>query len=388
PANRELCCHLCGSTDFSGTDADGYYVCSSCGNRWLYKDNAIDVVDENGAVVSTLDMDSGYTPAGSSGSSSGGSYGGSGSGSGSGSSGGSYSGGSNSSGGSGSSGSSGNSGGSASNNKQSTATSSKSAQERLAALKKMAEALDKSIEFTYDDNGNITVKSVNGKDTGLFGFKYNTTDKVFITAEDAWQRNFGFEKTYDDVSGLGAISYDTARIKFDYDGLEWMVQLWKGQYGYFFEGAEIGVYHRESNSTASTMYQCATDTNKYSMEMTVYRRESSTSNKYTELFHRSRSRTWWLTGFTPGSLQAGAYVVDQQHTAALRVDATIYFKNSEIASAFVEGLKKVDMIEHNSPARKRAFTFTEVGWDEFDSSNVNGRYALKDDGVTVRFSWR
>ena len=234
----------------------------------------------------------------------------------------------------------------------------------------------------------VTVVSPDGKDTGLFGFKYSFTDQVFFTAEDAWQRNFGYSEAYDKASGLGAIAYDTIRVKFAYNNLDWMIQFWKGQYGFVMVGAEIGIYNREPGVTDTSYYNCADDETKLWMSMDVYRRESSEKNVYNLLFHRSKSRTWWLTGFTPGTLQAGTYTPDIEHTGYLKVDAKIHCADAEMAQAFVEGLKKVTKVEHNAPARTKAFTFTEVSADQYDSSTKNGKFAVEADGCTVRVCWR
>lgn len=356
---NELCCPVCSKTDITGPDADGNYVCNSCGAKWSYDDDKIDIVNDNGDVITQLDASSGYVSGGSSG---------------------------------GSSNNGGNSGNkSNSTTKKPSSTTTTAPTTTKSFKQQMAEIQDRwkdVIKFKVDEDGNITADSPTGKDTGLFGFKYSTKDKVFITAEDAWQRNFGFEVTYDNVSGLGAISYDTVRVYFEYGGLEWMIQLWKGQYGFVFIGSEIGIYHRPAGSAAGTMYQCATDETKLNMSMNVYRRESSTSNKFNLLFTRSPANTWWLTGFTPGTLRAGSYVISPEYTAYLKVDATINFKDAEMAKAFMGGLDKVTVIDHNSPDVDRNFKFSEVSASAYSSSTKNGRYALDDNGTSVHFSWR
>ena len=352
--SNELCCPVCSTTDITGPDADGYYVCNSCGAKWTYDEDKIDIVNDNGDVITTLNSSAGYV--------------------------------SNSGSGSGSSGNKTTGKNSANTTtKKTTTTTTKSLKQQLAEIK---ERWKDVIKFKIDEDGNITPDSVTGKDTGIFGFKYSTKDKVFITAEDAWQRNFGFEVTYDNVSGLGAISYDTTRIYFTYGGLEWMVQLWKGQYGLVFIGAEIGIYHREAGSSSGTMYQCATDENKLTMSMDVYRRELSTSYKYDLLFSRSPANTWWLTGFTPGTLRAGNYVIPADFTKYLKVDATLNFKDAEMAAAFIGGLKKVTQIDHNSPSENRSFKFKEVSASAYSSSTTNGKYALAENGTSVYISWR
>ncbi len=368
---NQLCCPVCQSTNIKD-NGDGTYKCNDCGKEWKYDQtvNQIDVIDQNGNTIGTLDTNAGYVNGGSNG---GGSYTPS-------NGGGSYTpsngGGSNNNGG---------------NNSSTTKPSStkfdykKFAQDLNASLKRFSE----SVKFVYDpDTDSWTVVSKDGKDTGLFGFKYSMKDQVFYTAEDAWQRNFGFEETYDNVSGAGAISYDTMRVKFNYNNKEWMMQYWKGQYGFVLIGAELGLYNREPGATNSTYYDCVTDAEKLNMSVKVYRQDTEDQNKYNLLFHRSPTTTWWLTGFTPGTLSAGSYVVNPDQTAKLKAEYVINFQTPEQAKAFVGGLENTTTIDHNAPKRSRSIKFTGFSLAEYEASNKSAKYAVSENGLTVYMSWR
>ena len=378
---NQLCCPICQSTDITD-DGNGTYTCNACGNQWKYDQtaNQIDVIDESGNTIQTMDVNAGYVSGGSSGGSSSGSfnYGGSS--------------GSSSSGGNGTGGSTGGSNSGGSNGGSNIVTTTKKsidykklAQDIKASMKNFSEAID----IYYDPvTGDITTKNPEGEDRGLFGFKYNTKDQVFITAEDAWQRNFGYEETYDNFAGAGAISYDTIRVKFNYQGNEWMVQFWKGQYGLVLIGAEVGLYNRKENATASSYYDCVTDEEKLNMSMKVYRQNAENQNKYDLLFKRSPSKTWWLTGFTPGTLSAGSYVVSEDATKKLMVQVTFNFDTPEQAQAFIGGLENTTTIHHNSPKRTRSVKFTQASAAEFAPSAKTSKYALDENGKTVYVSWR
>ena len=379
---NQLCCPVCQSTNIKD-NGDGTYTCNNCGKEWKYDQtvNQIDVIDQNGNTIGTLDTNAGYVNGGSSG----GSY-----------SGGSSNGGSSyipSNGGSGNNSSGGNSGSSngSNNNNGGSSTAAtkfdyiKFVQDLNASIKRFSD----SVKFVYDPTTDSwTVVSKDGKDTGLFGFKYSMTDKVFYTAEDAWQRNFGFEETYDNVSGAGAISYDTMRVKFNYNNKEWMMQFWKGQYGFVLIGAELGLYNREPGSTNSTYYDVVSDAEKLNMSAKVYRRDPDDQNKYNLLFQRSPSTTWWLTGFTPGTLSAGSYVVPADETAKLKAEYTINFQTAEQAQAFVGGLQNTTTIEHNAPKRSRSIKFVGMSVAEYEKSTKSAKYAVAENGKTVYMSWR
>lgn len=378
---NQLCCPVCQSTNITD-NGDGTYKCNDCGKEWKYDQtvNQIDVIDQNGNTIGTLDTNAGYVNGGSNGGSySGGSNGGS-----------SYIPGSNSNGGSSNSGNGSSNNGSNGNNGGSSTTTTKFdyikfVQDLNASIKRFSD----SVKFVYDPTTDSwTVVSKDGKDTGLFGFKYSMTDQVFYTAEDAWQRNFGFEETYDNVSGAGAISYDTMRVKFNYNNKEWMMQYWKGQYGFVLIGAELGLYNRDPGSTNSTYYDCVTDAEKLNMSVKVFRQDPKDQNKYNLLFKRSPSTTWWLTGFTPGTLSAGSYVVPADETAKLRAEYTINFDTAEQAKAFVGGLKNTTTIEHNAPKKLRDIKFTELTPAEYEKSTKSAKFAVAENGKTVYMSWR
>ena len=244
------------------------------------------------------------------------------------------------------------------------------------------------IDPTIDEDGDITIEGTDGTDAGLFGFKYSTKDKCFITAEEAWQRNFGYNETYDVSSPAIAITYDTIRVYFEYDGLEWMIQYWKGQYGSVLIGAEIGIYNRPVGSTASARYECISDDMSPLQSMDVYRRNNET-NKYNKILSRSPSYTWWCTGFIPGTLAAGQHNVEADATRELKVDSKMTFKTPEMAQAFMAGLRKVDHIYHNAPQVKPIFKFNEMASvAEYEASNKSAKFCLEKDGVTVRVCWR
>lgn len=358
----EQCCPICTSADISGPDAEGFYSCNACGAKWGENNDQIDVTMPDGNVTQ-LDPNATTRPiiiSGNSGNSGSGNNGGNG----------------------GNSGNGGNGGNNGTTFTTPTTGTTKSVKDQLAEIK---DRWDDVIKPTIDADGNITVESVNGKDTGLFGFKYSQKDKCFITAEDAWQRNFGYNETYDGSAPAIAITYDTIRVKFDYDGMEWMIQYWKGQYGLVMVGAEIGVYNRPAG-TAGTHYECANDETKLLQSMTVYRR---VDGKYTQLFARSPSRTWWCTGFIPGTLGAGQYNVPIEATRELRVDSKITMASPEMTQAFVAGLKEIKSIYHNAPQVNQRFSFTEMSSvAEYESSSKNGKFVVEEDGVTVRVCWR
>ncbi len=366
-------CPVCQSTNFTGPDDKGFFTCGDCGTKWGTNNDSgnYEVYDKDGNLVQVP---------GASGGSNGGSSGGSN---------GDSSGGSNNRPNGGSNG--GSSGGS-NNNRPSTDKEQIDNSRPAPSMKDVIEAVQSVVKdnVIIDEKGNLTIKNDEGKDTGLFGFKYSTTEKCFITAEDAWQRQYGYNEIYDASAPILAISYDTMRVYFDYDGLQWMIQYWKGQYGLVLVGAEIGIYNRPETSSPSTHYNCADDETKLLQSMNVYQCGTENSNEYKLILSRNPSNTWWCTGFVPGTLAFAKYNVNKDYTNRLRVDSKLTLKTPEMAQAFIEGLKKVDKIHNNTAGGStRPISFVEMSSvEEYESKAAKAKFFLEEDGVTVRVCWR
>ncbi len=139
---------------------------------------------------------------------------------------------------------------------------------------------------------NTETQQAFGKDgNGILGtgYSFSIPELLLYAQVNAWVRDFGFCFFYDIFSYTTPFFfYETRRIKFDYDGLEWMIQLWKGNY-LISNGAEIGIYSRDE-SKFGTYYDCATDEQMMEMSMELYHGDEL-------IFSRPKQLHWWLTGF-------------------------------------------------------------------------------------------
>ena len=168
-------------------------------------------------------------------------------------------------------------------------------------------------------------------DQGLAGFQFNKTGNYYYTNTDPWQRTLGYNELYDNAAAFTAIYIDTMRCKFRYDNKDWMVQFWKGQYGYVFIGHEIGVYYKPIDRTAEH-YDCVSDEDSLYMSMNGLRDGEV-------LYTRDYAKYWWCTGFVPGKLDKFS------DRSELAIDARITMKDKEMLGAFVESLEKNGMIK-------------------------------------------
>ena len=152
------------------------------------------------------------------------------------------------------------------------------------------------------------------------GFEYDQEQGIYYSSVDPWQKYFGFNFLYDMAAPIAGMHYDTERIQFRYDDKDWMIQLWKGQYG-MTAGAEIGVY----NKTDKIMqYQGVPEEEFLEMSFDFY-------NQGEFVFTRGPEKHWWLTGFK--ILNVGVPVL-------IDLDITIVFPTKSMADAFETGLKK------------------------------------------------
>ncbi len=181
-------------------------------------------------------------------------------------------------------------------------------------------------EYPFDiccDEETSHIYNKNG--TGfLFGFDYDFDDGFWYSPVNAWQRNFGYSKVYDDLAFVIGCYYDTVRVYFEYEGKEWLVQYWKGIYG-FTSGAEIGVYNRPSG-THGSFYRCIKDEEMPKMKLIAKRGN--------EVFVSQPSQEhWWLNGFV---------MMSRVSSKELRCEMMIDFGDRKLSALLSNGLRKIE----------------------------------------------
>lgn len=152
----------------------------------------------------------------------------------------------------------------------------------------------------------------------LAGFSYNPEQDIFSSDTDAWQRRFGYRKAYDNASPFFNMIIDSEPVKFRYAGKNWLIELWKGQYG-MTTGAEIGVYY--TRRRAGNRYKCVKNKDMLPMSIRLIKNGR-------ERFSLRR-RHWWLTGFILGEFS---------QPAELQAICGITFPEYEMRDAFVAAL--------------------------------------------------
>ncbi len=183
-------------------------------------------------------------------------------------------------------------------------------------------------------SGNILKDFLVGRQ--VLSYQYSYVDDYYYTNDkEAWQYNFGFGKIYDLASPFLLLEYDYIRIFFTYEGKDWMLQFWKGQYGMIFYGGEIGVYtriHSDKGIGLFTMFRCAAEEDWLKMEMTLWHQELT--GEWNREFTREYDSYWWCTGFKNGHLR------QEEPADELRMTGRITFKDEEMTALVSAGLEE------------------------------------------------
>ena len=203
------------------------------------------------------------------------------------------------------------------------------------------------------------------EDKQILSYQYSYVDDYYYTNDkDAWQYDFGFGKIYDFVSPYILLEYDYIRVFFTYENKDWMLQMWKGQYGLVFYGGEIGIYNREHSDKGInewTFFNCPAEEDWLNMEMTLWHEQLD--GTWNREFTREYDKYWWCTGFKNGHLR------QEEPADELRLEARITFKDEEMRNLVADGL-------------------TECGFGEVEDKASVGLDQFCRDGDDIYFIWQ
>ena len=177
-----------------------------------------------------------------------------------------------------------------------------------------------------------------------FGYAYLTSQDIFTSRIEAWQRQFGYCTLYDEAAPRINLIFDCLPIYFNYNNKTWLIELWKGQYG-INTGAEMGVYYADriirEREIKNTLFDCVSNED---MLDELYRKGSGITDV--------SARHWWLTAFSMGRFS---------NPADLYMRASITFPNNEMLSAFIKGLLNTGYHENDVCVccHTVSFSFTE-----------------------------
>ena len=194
------------------------------------------------------------------------------------------------------------------------------------------------------------------------GYAYDPNQKIYYSTMNPWHRHFGFGAEFDQIAPYGNMKYTTLKADFEYDGLLWRLQWWKGQYAVLV-GAELGVYTKTPGDNSTTFYECASDEHLLDMSFEFYMTAKDYRNG-NRRFYREEQAHWWLTGFDFGYCDSRQIVVV----------ATLKAFDHEMADAIEKSFEKLT----GSGAGREKFKYVT----ELDGKTTDC-YTRKGDTFTV-----
>lgn len=178
------------------------------------------------------------------------------------------------------------------------------------------------------------------------GFEFMASQYMIRTsAIDSWHKKVGYSVIYDMLAPMIGTYIDTMRFPFEYNGKDYMVQIWKGIYSLVSNGGEIGLYEKPSDRPI--FWDCS-DT-LLDLDMQIYQGSKLFLDYGTQ-------HTWWIGGFRFGGW-AGLPVMAPRK---LRMTGTMTFEDQGMLDAFA------------------------ASFEENKSDKITGNV----DGMTFTFDWQ
>jgi len=163
-------------------------------------------------------------------------------------------------------------------------------------------------------------------------YAFDPTQMLVYNKDNAFQHLFGFNQVYDVFTFAANVYADTIRVIFEYEGKEWMVQLWKGAYaGGLAAGGEIGVYNKPLDRKIKHYDSAKKAEDLFGVGMSIYHNDK-------RLFTREFGKRWWTTGFQVNPVAGLASRSKPRKN--LTMDATIQLKSAEMARLFAAKLEE------------------------------------------------
>lgn len=166
-----------------------------------------------------------------------------------------------------------------------------------------------------------------------FGYVYCEKQDIFTSGYYIWQREMGYCRFYDESAVTMNMVFDCEPVFFFYNGRQWLIEFWKGQYG-MSTGGEVGIYVAKEELDipgifTGTFYESVTDDEMLPMEFIL--------KKNGRTLCESKAVHWWLAAFL-----LGEYSSPRQ----LSMEIHITFPNREMRNAFLEGLYRLGYAKH------------------------------------------
>jgi hypothetical protein len=192
-----------------------------------------------------------------------------------------------------------------------------------------------------------------------------------INQKPVFQYIFGFNDLYDVFTWGVNVWADMFKCEFNYDGKDWRMQFWKGGYGMFFAtGGEIGIYTKPEDR-AIEHYDAPARSDWLYLTYTMYNRGEELYTRPSPYLISDEGPYWWAPGYKILSLCTDFMSSPRTNVV---MDATIEFKDEEMAKLFIGCLKEKG--------------FKALGAGVTMGLDTPETYYLLPDKQSVRFIWQ
>ena len=171
----------------------------------------------------------------------------------------------------------------------------------------------------------------------VLDFRYDNKEIAIHSDTTQWQKIGGYNVLYDYIFEL-ATDMEALKVPFTYNGTDYIIWAWKGDYLNIGPGTEVGFY---TKNTLTETIEDATEFEQWvvdgTLPMTLSLYILSDDGSYTNSYHwLPPEEQWWITGFM-------ADYNDYRATAdkLTQVSSIDFSSDTEMYDAFKEGLKTI-----------------------------------------------
>lgn len=125
-------------------------------------------------------------------------------------------------------------------------------------------------------------------------FIFDKDGIAYHSQVETWQRAFGYNDLYDDVFEYGS-KMDRNRLRFYYNGDEYILWAWKGDYWNLQSGGETGLYVLDRYVGQTDHYNVV----DYELPMTLSLYKGRGEQMKSIFNWAPTEEQWWVTGFNP-----------------------------------------------------------------------------------------
>lgn len=205
-------------------------------------------------------------------------------------------------------------------------------------------------------------------------YEYNADGDYYYLNDEKY--DYGYNYFYDEVAPAAVMFNDRVQIVFEYEEKNWLVQLWKGQYGWILIGSDIAVMTADKTADGIEDFSFVTGDDKLEIKLNCSRK---TDNGFKQLFALDSAKHCFANGYSKGQLTDCTAPLSE-----LKSYAEITFKSEEMAKLFANGLENAGFRESviNKPIFEDSFcrdgSKIKLYW-----SNINYSY---EESVSDAFS--